>query len=258
MKKKCTICGESKNLDEFLKDKSKKDGTRNQCKVCHNLRKRKTPIKPTPREGYKYCASCNKEKELGEFNMRTYKGTKSPFSYCKPCERLKDSNRYHHTCKSCGLSYKSGRKDNKLCVECHRDLMRQDKVMYKFKERDFKGEKNPMFGKQRFGKENPNYKPDKTDKERYQHRLVEGYGLWRKAVYERDDYTCQCCKDSKGGNLTSHHLDSWDWCRERRLDIDNGITLCKTCHLDFHSKYGYGNNTKQQFITYMNERSASV
>ena len=202
----------------------------------------------------KRCARCKVEKQLSEFNLRTVKGIKKPFSYCKECERAYDKNRYSHICPTCNKSYTSGRKDNKICVECHRDLMRQNKVVYKFKERDFKGEKNPMYGKQRFGKENPNYNSNKTDEEREKERLVEGYGVWRNAVFTRDKFTCQCCEDNRGGNLIAHHLDSWDWCKEKRLEVNNGITLCKPCHKKFHDKYGYGNNTKLQYITYINKQ----
>jgi 5-methylcytosine-specific restriction endonuclease McrA len=83
-------------------------------------------------------------------------------------------------------------------------------------------------------------------------RKFKEYEYWRLAVYERDNYTCQCCGDSKGGNLNAHHLDSHDWAKDKRLDLDNAITLCVNCHTDFHMTYGYGNNTKEQFEEYMN------
>ncbi|MEK4873124.1 HNH endonuclease [Niallia sp. FSL W8-1348] len=206
----------------------------------------------------KYCARCKAEKQLSEFNLRSVNGIKKPFSYCKECEREYNNNRYTRTCEICNKVYKSGRKDNKMCVDCRNELMKENKVMYKYKERNFKGEKNPMYGRQRFGKENPNYNPDKTDEEREKERLVEGYGIWRTKVYERDNYTCRCCGYDKGSILTAHHLDSWDWCKEKRLDVNNGITLCKKCHKKFHDKYGYGHNTKQQFISYMNEQECLV
>ena len=47
--------------------------------------------------------------------------------------------------------------------------------------------------------------------------------------------------------LEVHHLDGYDWCVEKRTDDTNGITLCETCHKNFHSLYGRGNNTKEQF-----------
>ena len=55
------------------------------------------------------------------------------------------------------------------------------------------------------------------------------YIQWRKAVYKRDDYTCQQCK-SKGGRLEAHHIKPFATHPELRFDVDNGITLCKSCH----------------------------
>ncbi len=96
------------------------------------------------------------------------------------------------------------------------------------------------------GVNHPNWNPNLTQEERESGRNIEGYWEWRKQVYERDDYTCQCC-EKVGGNLNAHHLDSYDWCKEKRTDVDNGITLCSDCHNDFHHIYGYGKNTKGQF-----------
>lgn len=81
------------------------------------------------------------------------------------------------------------------------------------------------------------------------------YKNWRKRVFERDGYKCRCC-DSKGknGSLRAHHLDGWHDNVDLRYDIDNGITLCFDCHIEFHNAYGYGKNTNKQFQEFLNER----
>jgi hypothetical protein len=56
------------------------------------------------------------------------------------------------------------------------------------------------------------------------------YKLWRQAVFERDNYTCIWCGDSKGGNLEADHIKPFALFPELRLAIDNGRTLCKNCH----------------------------
>jgi hypothetical protein len=38
--KKCTKCGEFKSLNEFYKEKLRKDGLRNDCKICNNKAKK--------------------------------------------------------------------------------------------------------------------------------------------------------------------------------------------------------------------------
>jgi len=59
---------------------------------------------------------------------------------------------------------------------------------------------------------------------------------WRKSVFERDDYACQLCGDNKGHNLNAHHIKHWAKYKELRFDINNGITLCKNCHIKIHKK----------------------
>ena len=68
-----------------------------------------------------------------------------------------------------------------------------------------------------------------------------------KRVMARDNHTCKCCNKKLNHNGVVHHLDGWDNFKEKRYDDTNGITLCEICHKNFHSIYGYGNNTKQQF-----------
>lgn len=103
------------------------------------------------------------------------------------------------------------------------------------------------------GSESPRWNPNLTDEERERKRQYTEYGEWRSEVYKRDDYTCQCCGDNKGGNLIAHHLDGWDWNKIDRFNVDNGITLCEICHSDFHNMYGYGGNTKDQYEEYIIE-----
>ena len=87
----------------------------------------------------------------------------------------------------------------------------------------------------------------KTQEERILKRqTVNGYTDFIKMVLKRDDYTCSCCK-KKGVALNVHHLNGYDWFIEGRVDIKNGITLCENCHKNFHSIYGRGHNTKEQY-----------
>lgn len=61
------------------------------------------------------------------------------------------------------------------------------------------------------------------------------YKQWRKAVYKRDNWTCQKC-GYKGSNLNAHHIKHFIKHVEIRLDINNGITLCKDCHKEVHKR----------------------
>jgi len=84
---------------------------------------------------------------------------------------------------------------------------------------------------------------------------------WRPAVYERDSYTCQQCGDDRGQNLNAHHIvplakivarkkralrPDLDTPEDRAAfahalladpditSLDNGITLCESCHRAHH------------------------
>lgn len=83
------------------------------------------------------------------------------------------------------------------------------------------------------------------------------YKSWREGVFEKDNYTCQCCGDNKGGNLQSHHIENFSDNEDLRFDVNNGITLCENCHNpsikgSFHHIYGTHNNNKEQLLEYIN------
>ena len=58
---------------------------------------------------------------------------------------------------------------------------------------------------------------------------------WRKAVFERDNYTCQMC-GKHGGKLNAHHIKHWAKFPGERFVLDNGITFCEECHKKIHKR----------------------
>lgn len=86
------------------------------------------------------------------------------------------------------------------------------------------GKKRPELS----GELHPNWKGGATG-EAQQIRNSDEYSVWRASVFERDGYTCQQCGE-KGGKLEAHHIRPFAEHPELRLDVSNGVTLCKACH----------------------------
>jgi hypothetical protein len=90
------------------------------------------------------------------------------------------------------------------------------------------------------GQQHPNWKGGKTPLRKAIESLRE-YKKWRQEVLKKDDYTCQEC-GTIGGQLTSHHKFLVSECLdygeiELITDIENGMALCKPCHIKYHEVY---------------------
>lgn len=88
------------------------------------------------------------------------------------------------------------------------------------------------------GSNNPNWKGG-ISSEFVKIRSSKEYDEWRTSVFERDKYTCINC-DAHGSEayVEAHHILPFAIHPEYRFDVDNGATLCQSCHNEFHSEYG--------------------
>lgn len=110
----------------------------------------------------------------------------------------------------------------------------------------FKGRSNTKL----IGEGNPNWKGGTYGTERHKIMGKIEYKLWRDAVFARDGYTCQKTGVT-GGDMECHHVLNFAEYPELRFAIDNGITLSKKSHKEFHKKYGMKNNTREQLEEYL-------
>ena len=120
-----------------------------------------------------------------------------------------------------------------------------------------KGENHPMYGIR--GEKHHKWNSNLTDKERHDKRdTVENYHF-RNRVFERDNYTCQCCGSRSSKNnpikINAHHINNYYSDIDNRYNIDNGITLCEKCHKKFHKEYGNKNNNKKQISKFIKDNT---
>jgi len=155
---------------------------------------------------------------------------------------IKNINKY--ICHCCSLktdeikqkisSYRTGK---------HMSLKTKQKISNSLKGRIFSKEHlQKKIDSAPKGKNHPNYNPKLSENERKKCHKIPGIGKWRKQIKERDNYTCQKCGCKK--YLQVHHINNFKNFKEQRLDINNGITLCKECHISkngksIHNIYGW-------------------
>lgn len=108
-----------------------------------------------------------------------------------------------------------------------------------------KGIKCPAFS----GPNNANWKGGVTP-ELKKLRNSTAFSVWRGQVFERDDWTCQCC-NKRGKYLHPHHINNFSGFPELRFSVKNGITLCRDCHAEFHRIYTRHNNNISQLVEFL-------
>ena len=80
-------------------------------------------------------------------------------------------------------------------------------------------------------------------------------GKWRDIVKTRDGHCCQNCASIF--DLSSHHIKTWQFFKEERFNINNGITLCERCHSNYHSKFK-NKETVENFCEWMGDEKAPL
>jgi len=83
------------------------------------------------------------------------------------------------------------------------------------------------------GENNPKWKGGITPENIKSRQSLE-YAIWRMEIFKKDNFTCRFCK-KRGGKLVAHHLQSFSEFPELRFSVDNGITLCRSCHSKLHN-----------------------
>lgn len=213
----------------------------------------------------KHCSHCDEIKSLDDFYFLPTRKRKTKYSHaCKKClsdiAKLKTKKR--KSCPSCGCSILA---TSNHCNKCSRKtesfLSKNRETRKKNRRKNYCidcGTKICLRAKRCIrcrskGENNAQWKGGVTILKERIRDLFE-YRQWRSDIFTRDEFTCVVC-GSVGYNLNAHHiiplnilmqkyeitiLNQAISCQEM-WNINNGETLCKTCHLEVHKQKGYKN-----------------
>lgn len=168
-----------------------------------------------------YCKTCKKQILVYPCRLKIGKG-KFCSQKCGAIDRI-DKLRQ----RSIGNKWNIGRHHTKEAI---------DKIIFANK-----GKRRPNISKSKIGKLNPNWKGGISPINKRIRRSAKFFE-WRKKVFERDNWTCQECKQ-RGCILHPDHIKRFSDYPELRFEINNGRTLCKNCHLKTST---YGNRKEQK------------
>jgi 5-methylcytosine-specific restriction endonuclease McrA len=157
---------------------------------------------------------------------------------CKCGATFKPRKKYQKSCSQRCAMLGTQRRKGKPFSETAKEVLSQ-KAKNQWK--DGRVSREHLFKKghipKHTGKERPetsgerhwNWRDGVTDKnEKIRKSLT--YKLWRKAIFKRDDYTCQQC-GLRGGTLQADHIRAFSKHPKLRFELSNGRTLCKPCHI---------------------------
>lgn len=84
------------------------------------------------------------------------------------------------------------------------------------------------------GENNPNWKGGVSGRHESIRKSYK-YGEWRKCVYENWGWGCAWCGErATSSNIVAHHIMLFSKFPEQRFNPQNGITMCRSCHLILH------------------------
>lgn len=176
------------------------------------------------------------------------KGKKFVIHRCKNCGKVLKRKNPSGLCRRCvGIGRKMSIDTKRRMSIAHKGKVFSDEHKKRLSQSK-SGTNNPQFGKKHSeehkrkignaekGNKHWNWRGGITPTQ-MKIRNSETYKQWRNEVYGRDNWTCRICgKKCESKDIVAHHLKSFSEHPELRFDVDNGITLCRSCHSKLHHK----------------------
>ena len=107
--------------------------------------------------------------------------------------------------------------------------------------------------KNNFGKNNHNFNPNITNKQREDRNYILNYENWSKHIKQKG--FCQICGTTE--KLHAHHVNEGfsERNKKEQISLDNGICLCENCHNVFHEEYGRIDFTFDDYLEFKKDWS---
>jgi hypothetical protein len=173
----------------------------------------------------KTCIHCGKVFQIKNSDIKYGRG-----KYCsRSCKTAHKSLLV--TCSNCKKEfsvYLSRFKSSKKYIYCSIKCRANHLKIIGTKPPSMLGKKRPEHSIRMSGENSPFWKGGTYDKNR---KIDEGrkfYRDWRKQVFEKDKYQCLFCGNKN--NLEADHILPYSRFPEKKYDLDNGRTLCHSCH----------------------------
>ena len=242
--KKCRVCGR-----EFETDRKNTSCCSDECKKeANRIRNREgyEPAKPVSKvckicgkefEGHgnaKYCSDECREEANRIRNREGYEPAKPVTKVCKICGKEFEAKYRTIYCDECKEKrYKSKRvflpliKTCKICGKNYVTIF--ENSVYCSDECRVKGgfNKRNIFSRNEYGKS------------------------YNKAINKKKQINPVCEVTGVSYDLVIHHLYSFDTHPELGADLNNMVRINRKIHDKFHIMYGYGNNTREQWIEFV-------
>ncbi len=167
---------------------------------------------------------------------------------CDYCGKYYEGRGEKYCSKRCNCvvnsPYKKGHKNSQQIINKIRDTLKQKYKSGEIPRKDSRTKKSCTICGTQFKTYHPNQEYCSVKCGRLSLKKENGmikdirrrsdYKKWRKKIITRDNHTCQNC-----GNRTFlhvHHINPVAIAFELIFNLDNGITLCKRCHINLHKK----------------------
>jgi len=206
------------------------------------------------------CDYCNEEIRVNGWLLDNFKT-----HFCnKEC-----ADEYKRKKEPKGIDHPNSRSVKVECENCGEKILRNPsslKGKHVFCNKQCEGE---WKSKNILGDKHPSWRGGRKRLSEAIRNLIEGKA-WTRGVFERDGFKCTNCYNV--GNIHAHHIigvyqlmtdydiKSTEEAKQCKAlyDLNNGVTLCRDCHEEFHSIYTKHKFTEENYYEWINNIKIAI